>query len=237
MVVRRYLMGARKTFKDILWEQGRRLVRGELRPIEEYGCEKISYGSKEDNSALRFVYNLKKFDHISPYRKRANLNPVQDICRLQTVTLVHKVLVTGEPSYLRRKLVARATLRERHTRQDDKLQLPRVRLEATKRSFSYFGPQEYNALPPVIKTLEEKEKLDLKQEDIRDPLEYVFEYSPPQRDPSRVLCEGNVSGFPRAEPPFRCRGGSLRRRKGVGSRLVISTMERGNLFVSAEPIN
>ncbi|KAG8320682.1 hypothetical protein J6590_062574 [Homalodisca vitripennis] len=90
----------------------------------------------------------KKFDHISPYRKRANLHSVQDICRLQTVTLVHKVLVTGEPSYLRRKLVARATLRERHTRQDDKLQLPRVRLEATKRSFSYFGPQEYNALPP-----------------------------------------------------------------------------------------
>ncbi|KAG8316928.1 hypothetical protein J6590_037273 [Homalodisca vitripennis] len=75
------------------------------------------------------------------------------IASLQTVTLVHKVLVTGEPSYLRRKLVARATLRERHTRQDDKLQLPRVRLEATKRSFSYFGPQEYNALPPVIKTL------------------------------------------------------------------------------------
>ncbi|KAG8304889.1 hypothetical protein J6590_083653 [Homalodisca vitripennis] len=108
------------------------------------------------NSALRFVYNLKKFDHISPYRKRANLHSVQDICRLQTVTLVHKVLVTGEPSYLRRKLVARATLRERHTRQDDKLQLPRVRLEATKRSFSYFGPQEYNALPPVIKTLSVK---------------------------------------------------------------------------------
>ncbi|KAG8252783.1 hypothetical protein J6590_048282 [Homalodisca vitripennis] len=108
------------------------------------------------NSALRFVYNLKKFDHISPYRKRANLRSVQDICRLQTVTLVHKVLVTGEPSYLRRKLVARATLRERHTRQDDKLQLPRVRLEATKRSFSYFGPQEYNALPPVIKTLSVK---------------------------------------------------------------------------------
>ncbi|KAG8241587.1 hypothetical protein J6590_094617 [Homalodisca vitripennis] len=61
--------------------------------------------------------------------------------------------VSREPLVEERKLVARATLRERHTRQDDKLQLPRVRLEATKRSFSYFGPQEYNALPPVVKTL------------------------------------------------------------------------------------
>ncbi|KAG8310579.1 hypothetical protein J6590_062059 [Homalodisca vitripennis] len=75
---------------------------------------------------------------------------------LPAMSKILEKVVVNQFSYLRRKLVARATLRERHTRQDDKLQLPRVRLEATKRSFSYFGPQEYNALPPVIKTLSVK---------------------------------------------------------------------------------
>ncbi|KAG8333112.1 mitochondrial 54S ribosomal protein mrpl1 [Homalodisca vitripennis] len=71
----------------------------------------------------------------------------------QTVTIVHKVLDTGRPVYLNKRLMLRSAVRERHTRQDAMLQLPRVHLERGKRGFSYFGPKEYNALPPAVKTL------------------------------------------------------------------------------------
>ncbi|KAG8330184.1 hypothetical protein J6590_068795 [Homalodisca vitripennis] len=69
--------------------------------------------------------------------------------RRQTVTIVHKVLDTGRPAYLNKRLMLRSAVRERHTRQDAMLQLPKVHLERGKRGFSYFGPKEFNALPPA----------------------------------------------------------------------------------------
>ncbi|KAG8265754.1 hypothetical protein J6590_087802 [Homalodisca vitripennis] len=59
------------------------------------------------NRALRFVYCLRKFDHISEYRLSAGVMSVEDCFHLQTVKLIHKVLQTGRPEYLRRKLVFR----------------------------------------------------------------------------------------------------------------------------------
>lgn len=115
------------------------------------------------NVGLRFVYNLKKYDHITSYRNMAKVSSIQKCCDKQTVYIVHKTLVSGTPQYLREKLRQRSTMRERRTRQDALLAIPRVRLEAGRKGFSYFGPAQYNALSSQLKALSSRKfKLALK---------------------------------------------------------------------------
>ncbi|KAG8256847.1 hypothetical protein J6590_061792 [Homalodisca vitripennis] len=63
------------------------------------------------NSAVRFVYGLRKYDHVSQYRRTARILPIKYIFKLQVACLVHKVLLTGKPSYLRGMLQTRAEIR------------------------------------------------------------------------------------------------------------------------------
>ncbi|XP_046674545.1 uncharacterized protein LOC124363340 [Homalodisca vitripennis] len=42
------------------------------------------------NSAIRFIFSLSKFDHVSPSRKDANIIAMQDVCRMMTCCMVHK---------------------------------------------------------------------------------------------------------------------------------------------------
>ncbi|KAG8256032.1 hypothetical protein J6590_078229 [Homalodisca vitripennis] len=86
------------------------------------------------NSAVRFVYGLRKLNTLS-----------------LSACLVHKVLLTGKPSYLRGMLHTRAEIRDYHTRQDAMLEVPRVRLEMGRNGFRYCGPQIYNSVPHSLK--------------------------------------------------------------------------------------
>jgi hypothetical protein len=114
--------------------------------------ENLMILTRLQNRALRFVYNLKKFDHISEYRLNAKVLSIMGVSDLQTVNLVHKILQTGKPEYLRNKLVFRQEINVRSTRQDCLLHLPKTKLETGKKGFSYFGPKKYNALPPTLKS-------------------------------------------------------------------------------------
>lgn len=115
--------------------------------------ENVIILTKLQNRALRFVYNLKKFEHISEVRLSSRMLSIMGCCDLQTVQLIYKVLLTGKPEYLKKKLIFRHQIKERSTRQDDQLHLPRVRLEIGKKAFRYFGPEKFNALPPALKSL------------------------------------------------------------------------------------
>ena len=75
------------------------MVKSLILPVIYYGlptfgnslnAENLALSTKLENRALRFVYNLKKFDHISPYHKKAQLVSIHDNCQLQNVSLMHK---------------------------------------------------------------------------------------------------------------------------------------------------
>jgi len=94
-------------FKDLLPEHGKiKLIQSLVLSLFYY-CYP-AYGnsiSKEDmvriqklqNTAIRFVYGLKRFDHVSSYRQAANLPLMEDVCRVLTGCVVHKTLTLGEP--------------------------------------------------------------------------------------------------------------------------------------------
>lgn len=108
---------------------------------------------KMQNTAIRFVYCLKKHDHISYFRNAANLAPMDTVCRIMTCCMVHKALTLGEPRYLTNRLRCRDEFTLRSTRHCGRLHFPKVRLEVGRRSFSYFGPKLYNGLPEPVKSL------------------------------------------------------------------------------------
>jgi len=99
----------------------------------------ISRGDKDrmqkmQNSAIRFVYGLKKFDHVSPYAEAANIPPLESVCRMLTCCMVHKTLMLKEPEYLHERLLSREEVALRSTRHGGRLHFPRVRLEAGRKS-------------------------------------------------------------------------------------------------------
>ncbi|KAG8316188.1 hypothetical protein J6590_057385 [Homalodisca vitripennis] len=58
-------------------------------------------------SVIRFIFNLRQVDHISPFREAVKLLPVEAVCMLLTCCMVHKVLKSREPQYLSKKLFIR----------------------------------------------------------------------------------------------------------------------------------
>jgi len=108
---------------------------------------------KLQNTAVRFIYNLRRYDHVSTCREAAGFLPMEATCRLQTCCLINRVLANQEPQYLAERLPYRGDVAARSTRHDDLLHFPRVRLEVGRRGFSYFGPTLYNRLPGDLKRL------------------------------------------------------------------------------------
>ena len=72
---------------------------------------------------------------------------------LCTVCLTHKVLRSGEPEALASVLQVNGDLRQRNTRQDSLLCVPRSRTEAGKRRFCSRAPRLYNSIPAGLAEL------------------------------------------------------------------------------------
>ena len=56
-------------------------------------------------SAICFVYNLKRRDHISPYLKQAHILPIKFRIMFKTCVLCFKIINSSAPAYLRNWIV------------------------------------------------------------------------------------------------------------------------------------
>jgi len=68
------------------------ISRGDVEPIQ-----------KLQNSAIRFIFYLKQYDHASPFRDAANLLPMESICRI--LQLDPQGPITSGTAVLERALV------------------------------------------------------------------------------------------------------------------------------------
>ena len=98
------------------------------------------------NFAAKVIYGRKKFDHVSDLREQLGWLPAQLMADHATLCLAQKVLVSGEPSSLAVTLRYNRDSRQRNTRQDDLLHVPRSRTEAGKRRFCVRAPALHNSL-------------------------------------------------------------------------------------------
>ncbi|KAG8276118.1 hypothetical protein J6590_072136, partial [Homalodisca vitripennis] len=47
---------------------------------------------KVQNSAVRFIFCLNRQEHVSPFREKVGMAPMEDVCRVLTNCMTHKVL-------------------------------------------------------------------------------------------------------------------------------------------------
>ena len=73
--------------------------------------------------------------------------------RFQSVMLLKKMLITGQPESLRDRITSRGSVQGRSTRQANLLDTPMIRTEAGRRRFLYSTVTIYNELPTTLHDL------------------------------------------------------------------------------------
>jgi len=105
------------------------------------------------NYAAKVIFGRKKFDRVSHLLQRLGWLSAGDLVRHSTITLIHKVRISGEPVALAGEIRTVADVRLRPTRQDDDLHVPRSNTDMGKRRFLSRGPALYNELPDGLTDL------------------------------------------------------------------------------------
>ena len=105
------------------------------------------------NFGARVVSGRRKYEHISDVLKQLQWLSAENMWRLQSVTLLKRMLETGQPESLCSGIVSRGSVHGRDTRQSDQLDLPAIRTESGRRRFLYTTVSLFNALPPALREL------------------------------------------------------------------------------------
>lgn len=104
------------------------------------------------NAAARAVTKTPKFHHISPILKSLHWLKINQRIQYKVISLTHKALHSGHPSYLRTLLHLNQT---RTTRSSSLITLTRPTnnssLQITNRSFCLAAPALWNSLPSDIR--------------------------------------------------------------------------------------
>lgn len=108
---------------------------------------------KIQNSCCRFIYRLKKYDHVSSKINQLGWLKLKNIFTHHLAVFVHNILQTNSPPYLRDKFVFRHNIYGNNLRYANKLSLPKYHLTMFRRSFTYNAVTTYNNLADNIKSL------------------------------------------------------------------------------------
>lgn len=107
---------------------------------------------KVQNSCCRFIYGLRKYDHISSKINDINWLTMENRRAHHLGNFVHTLLTSeNPPCNLRRKFLTRSNIHAVDIRFKDKLTVPRHRSAMFKRSFIYNAIQLYNSTPKEFK--------------------------------------------------------------------------------------
>lgn len=63
------------------------------------------------NSCLRYIFGLRKYDHVSPYSDSIYNCSFKNYFRIRLLTFLHKLIVSGTPGYLYGRLVFSSSIR------------------------------------------------------------------------------------------------------------------------------
>lgn len=105
------------------------------------------------NSCLRFIYSIRRRQHISHKLKTAKWLNMQNRFHLQFSVLIHKLLIEKKPSYLHRKVKFRTDIHNINLRHKHLICCPPHKLQLFKGSFTYLCFKIYNSIPKSFKPL------------------------------------------------------------------------------------
>lgn len=111
---------------------------------------------KLQNSCLRYIYGVRKYEHISHFLKPTNWLNMNNRFKMYRLCFYHSVMTKKEPRYLYNKIRYRTDVHNINIRRKDAISIPRHNMEMYKRSFSYSICTEYNDVPSELKLLHMK---------------------------------------------------------------------------------
>ena len=106
---------------------------------------------KVQRSCGRFVFGLRKYDSVSSKLKILRWLPMAQQWEMHLLSFTHRLLLSGTPAYLRRKLTYRSEHHSVPIRYSDLLNIPKHRTVFYQRSFSYAAVKLYNNIDSLIK--------------------------------------------------------------------------------------
>nr|CAH7740814.1 unnamed protein product [Callosobruchus chinensis] len=106
------------------------------------------------NTCVRFIENLRKFDHVSYAYYHLEWLNIQNLFKYSLINFTHRIMLTSSPSYLRDKFVCRMAIHERQVRFRFTLTMPIHRTTLFRRSFTYNAIHLYNSLKQELKTVQ-----------------------------------------------------------------------------------
>ena len=99
------------------------------------------------------IFCRRKFDHVSDLLENLGWLSADQLARYHSPCLLHKVRRSGEPEALADALVRVSETRQRSTRQDGDLLVPRSRSAMGQRRFCCRATGDYNGLPSDLTRL------------------------------------------------------------------------------------
>ena len=112
-----------------------------LQNIFKYQAIKIQ---KFQNACVRFILNLRKFDHISEGIKSLSLLKMDQVRYLQTLTFMHKIILGKAPVYLSEKIKFQGDHHSHLTRSRFNIRGTRFKTNYGRNCFFNSASREYN---------------------------------------------------------------------------------------------
>ena len=118
-----------------------------LQNLYKYQLDKLQ---KFQNACVRFILNLRKFDHISAGIKSLNLLKMDELRSIQNLTLLHKIVQGNAPAYLCEKINYQGAHHSHGTRSRFHIRLYNFRTNYGKNRFFNSICKEYNRIVRIL---------------------------------------------------------------------------------------
>ena len=112
-------------------------------------CTKIQ---KVQNNCMRFVYNLRKYDHISQCFSEPNTLNMENRKLLHSMILMHKINNNLAPQYLKERLVHHFEVHTHNTRGKHDILVPKARTAIRTNNFFTRIARKYNEISKKLST-------------------------------------------------------------------------------------
>ena len=113
---------------------------------------------KTQNHAARLITRTRKRDHISPVLRELHWLTIEKRITFKMMTLTHKCVYGGAPSYLRELTQHYEPGRDLRSADDQLLTVQRTQSRYGDRSFQVASAKLWNALPPTLRKQEDHQK-------------------------------------------------------------------------------
>jgi hypothetical protein len=153
------------TFRHVLKEDIKNnLVKALIQPLFDYG-DVVYYNSfqynktklqKAQNNCIRFIANIRRYDHISEHRKRLGFHTLETRRKIRYYTFIHKVFSSKSPSYLFARFTFFANIHSYRTRDVNVLWIPPHFSGLMTSSFTVTASELWNGVDPPARSLSVK---------------------------------------------------------------------------------